>query len=961
MYRKKLIEVDLPLDDINKESAREKSIRHGHPSTLHLWWARRPLAACRAVIFSSMVDDPSSCPEEFPTEEAQRKERNRLHELIRKMVEWESTNESEQEAVDIRDAARYEIARSVARSRNEPAPDADNPDAVLRYLRDNALPIYDPFAGGGSIPLEAQRLGLRAVASDLNPVAVLINKALIELPPKFAGKPPVNPDADPMGMTVGKGKQATRVPWRGAAGLADDIRYYGKWMRDEAEKRIWCLYGDLYPKGKLPDGTEATVIAWLWARTVPCQNPACGIAMPLMTTFDASRKPNNPHWMRPVVDREAGRVEFVVQDNPEGVPESGTVNRNGATCVSCNTTAPLAYVREQARAGKMSERMTAIVAEGNRRRLFLSPTEEHVRAAENAEPNMRSIPSQKMPTTAYLVSGRGYGITEWRELFTKRQLTVLSVLSGLMPKVQAKIREGQIDKEYVNTLSTYFALAVGREADMCSSFDRWHNSGDKVTGVFGRQAIPMIWDFAESNPFSNSTGNWMAHIEWIAKVVERLPADVNSSVVYQADASTTIHAQSGPVIVTDPPYYDNISFAELSDFFYVWLRPLLRDIYPDLFSGILVPIQEEMIVAPRFDDKDGESARKRFERLMGDTLRLIRERCSPEFPSSIFYAYKQREEERDGVTSTGWDTMLSALVNAGFQVVGTWPMRTEMAARSNALVANTLASSVVLVCRPRAEGARKVTRRQFLDALEAELPGALDRMTREGHIAPVDLSQAAIGPGMEVYSRYARVETIAGERVPVRDALREINRVIVEYHQREQGELDVESQFCVEWLREHGYVEGEFGRAETLSQAKNVSIDALRDAHGLLEASGGKLRLLRVDEYAPDGRRRLRGEMTAWEGCMRMAWHMRPGDDRLGVEGAAAVGRTMGGGVESVERLARILYDYFDGRGDSANAVTFNTLVTSWGAIDKAMREPERPTLDSVAASAVQGELGVGR
>ena len=957
MYRKKLIEVDLPLDDINKESAREKSIRHGHPSTLHLWWARRPLAACRAVIFSSMVDDPSSCPEEFPTEEAQRKERNRLHDLIRKMVEWESTNESEQEAVDIRDAARYEIARSVARSRNEPAPDADNSDAVLRYLGDNALPIYDPFAGGGSIPLEAQRLGLRAVASDLNPVAVLINKALIELPPKFAGKPPVNPDADPMHMTVGKGKQATRVPWRGAAGLADDIRYYGKWMRDEAWKRV----GHLYPKATLPDGTEATVIAWLWARTVPCQNPACGIAMPLMVTFKASRKPNNPHWIRPVVDREAGRVRFVVQDNPEGVPELGTVNRNGATCVSCNTTAPLAYVREQARAGKIGEQMTVIVAEGNRRRLFLSPTEEDEEIAESAEPNIRSIPWQKMPTTAYKVSGRGYGITHWHQLFTNRQLTMLTTFSNLMSSVRMQMSEDGIDVQYIDVLCTYLALVVGRIADGCSKFSVWQNVGDFVAHVFSRQAIPMVWDFAEANPLSSSTQNWIGQVEWVAKVVERLPTNVNSSAVYQADASTTIHAQSGPVIVTDPPYYDNISYAELSDYFYVWLRPLLRGIYPDLFAGILVPIQEEMIVAPRFDDEEGESARERFERLMGDSLRLIRERCSPEFPSSIFYAYKQREEERDGVTSTGWDTMLSALVNAGFQVVGTWPMRTEMAARSNALVANTLASSVVLVCRPRAEGAGIATRRQFLDALEAELPGALDRMTREGHIAPVDLSQAAIGPGMEVYSRYARVETIAGERVPVRDALREINRVIVEYHQREQGELDVESQFCVEWLREHGYVEGEFGRAETLSQAKNVSIEALRDAHGLLEASAGKLRLLRVDEYAPDGRRRLRGDMTAWEGCMRMAWHMRPGDDRLGVEGASAVGREMGGGVESVERLARILYDYFDGRGDSANAVTFNTLVTSWGAIDKAMREPDRPTLDSVAASAVQGELGVGR
>ena len=956
MYRKKLIEVDLPLDDINRESAREKSIRHGHPSTLHLWWARRPLAACRAVIFSSMVDDPSSCPEEFPTEEAQRKERNRLHDLIRKMVEWESTNESEQEAVDIRDAARYEIARSVARSRNEPAPDADNPDAVLRYLGDNALPIYDPFAGGGSIPLEAQRLGLRAVASDLNPVAVLINKALIELPPKFAGKPPVNPDADPMGMTVGKGKQATNVPWRGAAGLADDIRYYGKWIRERAYERI----GHLYPKAKLPDGTEATVIAWLWARTVPCQNPACGIAMPLMATFQLSKKPKNRHWTRPIVDRDSGQVSFVVQDNRDGISDSGrTVNRNGATCVGCNTTAPLTYVREQSRTGKMGERMTAIVAEGDRRRVFVSPIDEHVQAANEARPAWR--PSGRLSDGALGFRVRAYGFKEWHQLFTQRQLTGITTLGGLISDVRDLMLGRGASTEYTDAVCTYLALATGRESDMCSNIDRWQNSGDKVTGVFGRQAIPMTWDFAESNPFSNSTGNWMAHIEWIAKVVERLPTPVNSSAVYQADASTTIHAQSGPVIVTDPPYYDNIGYADLSDYFYVWLRPLLRGIYPDLFAGILVPIQEEMIVAPRFDDKDGESARERFERLMGDTLRLIRERCSPEFPSSIFYAYKQREEERDGVTSTGWDTMLTALVDARFQVVGTWPMRTELASRPRGLDSNALASSVVLVCRPRAEDAEVATRRQFLNALEAELPGALDQITREGHIAPVDLSQAAIGPGMEVYSRYARVETIAGERVPVRDALREINRVIVEYHQREQGALDVESQFCVEWLREHGYVEGEFGRAETLSQAKNVSIEALRDAHGLLEASAGKLRLLRVDEYSPDGRRRLRGDMTAWEGCMRMAWHMRPGDDRLGVEGAAAVGREMGGGVESVERLARILYDYFDERGDSANAVTFNTLVTSWGAIDKAMREPERPTLDSVAASAVQGELGVGR
>ena len=941
MYRKKLIEVDLPLDAINKESAREKSIRHGHPSTLHLWWARRPLAACRAVIFASLVDDPSSCPEEFPTEEEQRAERNRLHDLISKMVEWESTDESTTEAVKTRDKARYEIARSVARSRKESAPDEDDPAAVLRYLRDNALPIYDPFAGGGSIPLEAQRLGLRAVASDLNPVAVLINKALIELPPKFAGKPPVNPDADPMGQ----GEAGDESLWSGAAGLADDIRYYGRWIRERAYERI----GHLYPKAKLPDGTEATVIAWLWARTVPCQNPACGIAMPLMVTFQVHRKRGNEpsggerYWTRPVVDTDAGTVSFVMQNHASGVSDGGTVNRNGATCVSCNTTAPLAYVREQSKAGKMGVQMTAVVAEGDRRRFYLSPTDEHIEVALSEKSNRR--PSQKMPTTAYKVSGRGYGITHWHQLFTERQITALNTFSDLVSESRAEMLEHGASTEYVDVVCTYLAFVIGRMTDRCSSFASW-DVASGMRSVFARQAIPMVWDFAESNPLSNSTANWMAHVNWVAKVVKRLPADVNNGAVYQADASTTIHAQSGPVIVTDPPYYDNISYAELSDFFYVWLRPLLRNIYPDLFAGILVPIQEEMIAAPRFNDKDGESARERFERLMGDTLRLIRERCSPEFPSSIFYAYKQREEEREGVTSTGWDTMLTALVDAGFQIVGTWPMRTELANRPNSLDANSLASSVVLVCRPRRKNADVATRRQFLDALGAELPEALKQMTEKGHIAPVDLSQAAIGPGMEVYSRYARVETISGERVPVRDALREINRVIAEYHQREQGELDVESQFCVEWLREHGYVEGEFGRAETLSQAKNVSIEALRDEHELLEASAGKLRLLRVGEYDPNERGRLHSGMTVWEGCMRMAWHMLPGDDHHGVEGAADVGRAMGGGVESVERLARILYDYFDARGDSANAVTFNTLVTSWGAIGNKMSQ------------AVQAEMG---
>ena len=562
-HTRKLIEVDLPLDAINAESAREKSIRHGHPSTLHLWWSRKPLAACRAVIFASLVDDPADCPAEFPTITQQRAERQRLHDLIKRLVKWENSS-----APDLLAEARYEIARSVARARNETAP--TTPAAVLEYLNRQAQPIYDPFCGGGSIPLEAQRLGLRAIGSDLNPVAVLITKALIELPPQFANRPPVNPDADPMGLTTGKGKRARQTPWRGAAGLAADIRYYGRQMRALAYAKI----GHLYPQVALPDGAAATVIAWLWARTVPCPNPACGVTMPLMTTFQASKKRGNEYWMWPQVDPQTRTVSFTVHNRrptQNVAPVDRTVTRNGAVCIACQGAVNLEYVRQQAREGKMGEVMTAVVAEGHRKRIFLSPTPKIKKIVLKAAAQWR--PQQRMPSTAYLVSGRGYGITHWHQLFTERQLTALTTFSDLLPEVKAQMRQDGASAEYANAVGTYLALAVGRTANACSSFAIWERTSNKVAGAFARQALPMVWDFPESNPFCTQTQNWLAQVEWVAEVLEALPRDTNDSEARQADAAVTIHSDNGPVIVTDPPYYDNISYAELSDFFYVWLRP----------------------------------------------------------------------------------------------------------------------------------------------------------------------------------------------------------------------------------------------------------------------------------------------------------------------------------------------------------------------------------------------------
>ena len=854
-----------------------------------------------------MVDDPLSCGDEFPTPEATAAERERLHGIIRRLVVWENSSDEALLA-----EARYEVARSVARARGETAP--SDPDDVLRYLRE-APPVYDPFCGGGSIPLEAQRLGLRAVGSDLNPVAVLITKALIELPPKFSSQPPINPGADPMGMTTGKGKKKRQVPWRGAAGLADDIRYYGRWMREKAYERI----GHLYPTIQLPDGKDATVVAWLWARTVPCPNPVCGIRMPLIKTFQLSKK--RGYWAKPVVDRESKRISFAVQ-NHGTMPDYGTVNNNRVTCVACNGIVALSYVREQGRAGNMAEQMVAIVAEGTRRRVFLSPVDNHTDLATSAKPDWR--PSGNLPDKALGFRVQAYGFLEWHQLFMKRQLTALTTFVDLLDDVAQQMMCDGADSEYANAISTYLAFAIGKIADGNCGSVRWQNGGDSVAGLFSSQKISMIWDFAETNPFSNSTKNWISQVDLVAKAVDNLPDGTNDGTAYQSDASSFAGlSNDSPIIVTDPPYYDQVGYADLSDFFYVWFRPLLRGLYPKMFAGMLTPKQEEIVAGPRFEEPG-----QRFEHLLRKTLSVIRERCSDEFPSSILYAHKQQEGKREGRVSTGWETMLSAVVSVGFRIVGTWPVLMEKSNRTRSLDSNALASSVVLVCRRRPDNAPVATRREFLDALEKELPYALDHLTREGHIAPVDLAQAAIGPGMEIYSRFARVETIGGEPVSVREALAAINRAIAAYDQRSEGDLDSETRFCLDWLRQHGFAEGRYGEAETLAQAKNVAVGELGR---LLEAGRGNVRLLPVSAYG-DGRPPL-GGMTAWEGCFRMAYHFFEREQGRTVNGAAQVARAMRGNVDSVERLARILYNHFDRKNDSPNAVAFNSLVTSWDSV----------------------------
>ena len=927
-YRRKLIEVSLPLNAISKEAAREKSLRHGHPSTLHTWWARRPLAACRAVIFASLVDDPIDCPDEFPTEAEQLAERERLHDILRNISRWENTDERQAKNATLMNDARFEVARSLARSRGDAAP--SDPDQVLKYLSDEetGVTIYDPFSGGGSIPLEAQRLGLNAVGSDLNPISVLITKATIEIPVPFKGNKPVNPDSRRSLPRRSKRKAQSDRLWKGYAGLASDIRYYGERVRTEAFKRI----GRHYPTVTLNNGTEATVVAWLWANTVPCPNPACLVEMPLIRNFQVSKRQGRPRWTQPIKSHNSNRVEFKIVDNCSGIKvrlekddsDPRTVGRSGAICVVCETATPLDYVRHQALAGNMRQQLIGIAAEGQRRKDFVSPNEHHEQIALEPKPARR--PEGTLSPKALGITTRGYGLTEWNQLFTDRQLTSLCTFSDVLTEVKAEMIDQGVSVDYADVVHTYLALAVGRLAHAGSRLSMWVNSGDKVAGVFGRQTVNMVWDFAESNPFCRVTQNWMAQIEWVAKVVERLPADAPSGLAFQADAANSEYAANGPVIVTDPPYYDNIGYADISDFFYIWHNDMLRTSYPDLFIGRQTPKQDEIIAAPIF-----ENAKERFECLLSEVLIRIKNSCSKEFPSSIFYAYMQKDAKVGGTRSTGWETFLTAISNAGLVIVGTWPVRTERGGRLRARNSNTLASSVVLVTRPRDDDAPLATRQHFVAELNSTLPGELDRLIREDKIAPVDLTQAAIGPGMEIYTKYSSVETISGEPVPVRDALTEINRVIGNYFEKEQGELDSDSQFCVDWLKQHGFGEGPFGVAEVLATAKGVAVGAFV-SQGLLDAKRGKVRLLPISAFKTTEKelKNITRNTTSWEGLMRVAYHFQFPEDGRGVNGAADVVREMGPKSDEVERLARIMFDHYDRKFQPANSRVYNYIADAW-------------------------------
>lgn len=941
-YKKKLIEVALPLKAINEASAKEKSIRQGHPSTLHLWWARRPLAASRAVIFAQTVDDPSEHPEKFPTEEAQELERQRLFRLIEELVLWENTANEK-----ILKQVRVEIWKSWRVTCEE---NKAHPQAAEIFNPDKLPAFHDPFAGGGSLPLEAQRLGLEAHASDLNPVAVLINKAMIEIPPKFAGKLPINPESRiQKGITEGK--------WNGAHGLAEDVRYYGKWMRVEAEKRI----GHLYPKVEItkevvqqrPDlepyiGQKLTVIAWLWARTVKSPNPAfANVDVPLTSTFMISSKAGKEVYVEPII--EGDNYYFTVK---MGKPKNMEVIKNGTKlarganfkCIMSGTPLKPDYIKSEGVARRMGARMMAIVAECKRGRVYLQPTPEIEAIALQAQPTWE--PNVEIPPDRRSMFTPLYGLTHFNHIFTPRQLVALTTFSNLVQEACEKVKQdalatGMSDdgcslndggygaQAYADAMAVYLTLGIGRSANYWSSLTPW--GGDFIVQTFSRPAIPMVWDYAEGNPFSNSTGNWTGALEWIIKVIiASLPALSTGTIVQEKAQSQKM--TSGKIVSTDPPYYDNIGYADLSDFFYVWLRRSLKLVFPNLFATLAVPKAEELVANP-YRHGSKEAAEKFFLDGMTNAMRNIEEQAHTAFPVTIYYAFKQAESKGDeGTSSTGWETFLEAVIKAGFALTGTWPMRTE---RDQGMKTgtNSLASSIVLVCRKRNVNAPTVTRREFLNALKSDLPTALKHL-QHGNIAPVDLAQAAIGPGMAIYTRYSKVLDAEGKAVSVREALSLINQILDEVLAEQEGDFDADSRWALAWFEQFGFAEGEYGVAETLSKAKNTSVLGMVEA-GILTSKGGKVRLLKPEELPEDWDPVRDSRLTLWE----MVHHLIRVLGTGGESAAAEMVVKLGSKADTARELAYLLYTLCERKKRAQEALAYNSLVQSWPEIMRLSRE----------------------
>ena len=899
---KKLIEVALPLDKINPNFEHEKNINSMHPKNLHQWWARRPFSAARAVLWASIVDDPSSHPEEFPTPEAQERERERLFEILEDLSDWKKSN----------DAKVIEDAR----------------EELKKYLGNNLnkeIQFLDPFSGGGAIPFEAQRLGLKGAAFDLNPVAVLINKAMIEIPPRFTGIKPVN-----------KRDKRLISGQNDLFGVSQDLKYYGALLKQLAYEKV----KDIYPTSiAVPEdlgGGKAEIFSWIWVYTLKCPNPICGCETPLYLNCILDGRKSNEAYLRPYYDNN--KLLFkVMHEKFHSDENKGTMNRQGAICAHCRNLINREYIRDEGIKHKLSRRLVAIVSYKNGERLYLNPDfEEEEKEAKVTLPE--EYPSGKFANNPQNLGTGEYGLANFEQLFSNRQMQGLVALCTSLNEIRNRIEEDAIyagmedDKihlrdggkgalAYSEALSVYLAFAIDKEVASSNVVTRWENDNALAKPAFSRQSLYMQWMTPEVNIFGGRAGSFKTINDTIAESLLSFPCNIPEGIAKQHNAQEDFGLKN-VIISTDPPYYDNIQYADISDFYYIWLRFNLKDIYPNLFKTTLTPKQEEIVAQPyRYGRK--EEAKKHFESGMQKAMENIYSSATPDIPVTIYYAYKQSETEAKKTSSSGWETMLNAIIKAGFSIKATWPLKTENPAKSN-LKINMLTTSVVIVCRKKEKGDFFCTKRQFLKALREGLKPTLT-LLQETNLAPVDLAQSAIGPGMAIFSKYDKVLSADGSEMTVKEALQAINEE-VGVCLNEFGEaLDNESRFCIALYLQCEFNDIKSGDADILALAKDTSISKLKN-DGIVEAGKGMVRLT-PREKLPE----IKGNDDIWLLCHRLVFSL----EKNGIKGCAKEMRKIQGtaALGKIKNLAYELYTISERKNWNQEAYLYNSLVVSWADI----------------------------
>jgi putative DNA methylase len=899
--RKKLIEVALPLDAINKACVEDKNRKTGHIRNLHKWFAPMPLPAWRAVLFASLVDDPGN---DEPDDQAA-VSRSKLFEIIEGLL-------------------------PITIAHNSPALAAAR--RILATASKGRLPtIVDPFCGGGSTLVEAQRLGLPSFGSDLNPIPVLITKVLTEFPPKIAHRPPINPnDARRKGVVGG-------AP---LVGFLTDVEHYGDIVRE----RCWTRLSSHYPK----TSRGATVISWRWARTVASPDPSArGAHTPLVSNWWLTKRKGASFWIEPISSNGAIKYEI----RRAGTPPPATTGRGGAKCLLSGTTIPLPYIRSEGKRGRLGVQLLATIADNGSNRSYEPATEDQTNAARNAKP--KSPPLVELPPQALGFRVQEYGLKLFDDLFTSRQLLCMETFCEEVAGVREEIIRdfhSSLDNasrervsrttavEYADAIVAVLSLCVGKLAQSNNAFVRWYidarNGASQALPAFDRHAMPMIWDFAEVNPFGGSVGDWQNQVATALRAFQLVEPGGPPARVEQIDARDIASVGiTDPVVATDPPYFGNIGYADLADFFYVWVRRALGSSQKQLFSTIVTPKEAELIATPFRHNGDRAAAKAYFQKGFEQVFSCVAQIQKTDIPISIVYAFKQEEEGDSGEASTGWEAMLEGLIRSKLSIVATWPLRTSRATRMIGLGTNALASAIVILCRPREVNLETASRRQFVDTLRVELPPAMKAL-QQGNIAPVDLAQAAIGPGMAVFSRFANVLDAEGKPLRVKDALRLINNVLDELLAEQETDFDPDTRWAIAWFEQYGFEEGEFGTAETLSKAKNTSVNGIVEA-GIARSKAGKVRLLKPNQLDGEWDPQTDSRLTNWEMVHRLIGAL----ESKGETAAAEIGAKLGTKAESARDLCYRLYILCERKKRAAEALSYNGLVQSWPEIMRLAKE----------------------